>query len=89
MNVTLNRDLQKRIRKQVQSGKYATAEEVVTAAILALEQQELLQDDFAQGELNGLLAAGERSIERSGTLDGDEAFRQRKKQRGRARKSAR
>jgi hypothetical protein len=33
--------------------------------------------DFAEGELDKLLAEGERSIEEEGTIDAEEAFRQR------------
>ena len=67
------------------SGKYATPEDVITAAILTLEQQERF-GNFASGELDRLLAEGEQSIEQEGTLDGDEALRNRRERRARARK---
>ena len=77
MNLSLDADLQQLIDERVKSGKYATAEDVVAAALRTLEQQERF-GDFEPGELDELLAEGERSIEQEGTLDGDEAFRQRR-----------
>jgi Arc/MetJ-type ribon-helix-helix transcriptional regulator len=78
----------KLIDQHVKSGKYATPEEVVAAAILALDQEEQF-GDFEPGEVDRLLAEGERSIEQEGTLDGDEAFRMRRQPRARARKQTR
>ena len=82
MNLSLSSSVQKLIEERVKSGKYATPEDVVAAAILTLEQQEQF-GDFEPGELDGLLAEGEQSIEREGTLDGDKAFRMRAKRRAR------
>lgn len=74
MNLSLKPDVQKLIDERVSSGKYSSPEDVVAAAIVALDQQEQF-GDFEAGELDGLLEEGERSIELEGTLDGDEAFR--------------
>ena len=74
MNLSLNPDVQELINERVNSGRYSTPEEVVSAAIMALDQQEHF-GDFEASELDNLLAEGEQSIERDGTLDGDEAFR--------------
>jgi antitoxin ParD1/3/4 len=76
MRLTLSPELQRLIDERVEAGKYATPEDVVTAAILALDQHEKL-GDFQGGELDELLAEGEQSIEREGTLDGDDAYRRR------------
>jgi antitoxin ParD1/3/4 len=86
MNVTLKPDVQQLIDDRVRSGQYASPAEVVEAAILALEQSERF-GDFAAGELDALLAEGERSIEQEGTLDGEEAFRMRAERRARRRNS--
>ncbi|HYV36201.1 MAG TPA: type II toxin-antitoxin system ParD family antitoxin [Gemmataceae bacterium] len=86
MNLLLTPDLQKLINERVTSGKYATAEDVVAAAIMSLDQQEQF-GDFETGELDSLLADGEQSIQRDGTLDGDEAFRLRAERRAQKRKS--
>lgn len=80
MELSLRPDIEKFIAKEVKKGRFASAEEMVTAAILTLKQEELC-GDFAPGELNELLAEGERSIEAHGTLDGDAAFRNRRKRR--------
>lgn len=74
MNLLLGPEMQKLIDERVKSGRYATPEDVVAAALLTLDQQEQF-GDFASGELDELLAEGERSIKRDGTLDGNEAFR--------------
>ena len=80
MNLSLNPELQKLIEKKVKAGRYATAEDVVAAAILSLDQQEWL-GEFSAGELDQLLAEGEKSIKNEGTLDGNEALKSRKARR--------
>lgn len=86
MELSLSADVQQRIEERVTSGKYSTPEEVVAAAILALDQQEEF-GDFDASELADLLAEGERSIEQDGTLDGDEALQLRRERRAQRRKS--
>jgi antitoxin ParD1/3/4 len=86
MNLSLSPDVQKLINERVNSGKYSTPEDVVAAAIVALNQQEQF-GDFEAHELDNLLAEGKRSIERDGTLDGDEAFRLRSQRRAQQRQS--
>ena len=67
MNLSLSSEAQKLIDERVKSGKYASPEEVVLAALHALESDER-GGDFAPGEWDELLAQGERS----GTpLDGE------------------
>ena len=73
MNVSLRPEIAKRVNQRVKSGKFASPEEVVTAAILALDQQEQL-GEFEPGELNRLLAEGEENIEKHGALDGERAY---------------
>ena len=80
MDLSLTPDVQRLINERVNSGKYATAEDVVAAAIMVLDQQEQF-GDFEAGELDDLLAEGERSIERDGTLDGEQAFGLRRERR--------
>jgi Arc/MetJ-type ribon-helix-helix transcriptional regulator len=69
MNLALSSDAQKRIRAQVKSGKYATPEDVVTAALEMLDQVSKA-DDFADGELDALL----KERESSDSLDGETVF---------------
>jgi hypothetical protein len=72
--------LKKLIQRRMKAGKYATPEDVVAAAMLTLDQQERF-GEFAPGEMELLLAEGERSIRSEGTLDGDRAFRARQRRR--------
>jgi Arc/MetJ-type ribon-helix-helix transcriptional regulator len=87
MNLTLSADLRQLIDERVKAGKYATPEDVVAAAMLSLDQQEQF-GDFAPGELDELLAEGERSIESDGTLVGQKAYQERRQRRARARGQA-
>jgi antitoxin ParD1/3/4 len=84
MNVSLKPNVQKLIDERVNSGKYSSPEEVVEAAVLALDQLENF-GDFEAGELDRLLSEGEESIQRDGTLDGEEAFRGRAQRRAQRR----
>jgi Arc/MetJ-type ribon-helix-helix transcriptional regulator len=86
MELSLETRVQKLIDGRVNSGKYSTPEEVVTAAIFALDQLEHF-GDFDAGELGSLLAEGEQSIEQDGTLDGEETYRRRAERRAEQRKS--
>ena len=52
----------------------------MAAAILTLDQQERF-GDFSPGELETLIAEGEKSISSRGTLDGTQAFERRKARR--------
>jgi len=86
MNVSLRPEVQKLIDERVNSGKYSSPEEVVEAAIIALDQLEHF-GDFDADELDGLLAEGEQSIAEDGTLDGEDAFLKRARRRAERRKS--
>jgi putative addiction module CopG family antidote len=70
MDLALDANAQSLIAKRVKSGRYATAEEVVTAALHALENDEHA-GDFASGEWDTLLAESESSGE---SLDGEAVF---------------
>jgi Arc/MetJ-type ribon-helix-helix transcriptional regulator len=85
MNLVLHTELQKLIDERVRTGKYATPEDVVAAAIVTLDQQEQW-GDFETGELDDLLAEGESSIAQVGTLDGEAAFHRRRERRAGSRK---
>jgi Arc/MetJ-type ribon-helix-helix transcriptional regulator len=73
MNLTLPIKIQKLIKQRVKSGKYRRAEDVVTAAISTLDQQDSF-GDFAPGELDGLLAKGEQDIKHGRVIAADRAF---------------
>lgn len=80
MVVSLSRRTQKLVERRIAQGRYESPDEVVQAALVVLEQQESL-GDFAPGKLTRLLAEGERSIKRHGTLDGERALRMRRQRR--------
>jgi putative addiction module CopG family antidote len=87
MKIALDAKLEKLIEHQVKSGKYASAEEVIAAALFSLDQQEQF-GDFKPAELDELLAQGEQSIEEEGTLDGERAYKERYRRRAQRRKHA-
>ena len=70
MNLSLDTTAEKLIVERVKSGKYATPEDVVTAALIALEHEEQTTD-FAPGELDRLIAEGDAS---GAPLDGETVF---------------
>jgi antitoxin ParD1/3/4 len=73
MNLSLPPKVQRLINARIKSGKYRTPEDVVAAAVCALDHQESF-GDFAPGELDQLLAEGERDIASGNVLEGQEAF---------------
>jgi putative addiction module CopG family antidote len=70
MNLQLNPQTQRLIDDRLNSGRYATAEDVVTAALHALELDER-SEDFEAGELERLLEEGEKS---GAPLNGEEVL---------------
>ena len=80
MQITLPTEVEEFVHERMKSGAYATAEDVLRAAFVALQQQESF-GDFAPGELDVLLAEGEASIAAQGTLDVDAAFNARRARR--------
>jgi putative addiction module CopG family antidote len=84
MELTLRPELQRLIEERLKSGRYATAEEVVAAALLTLDQQESV-GDFEPDEMDSLLIEGEQSIADEGLLDGDKAFQERQQRRAQKR----
>lgn len=75
MKVHLSNRTENLIGARLRAGRFQTADDVVLAGLAALDQQEQF-GDFADGELNELLAEGERGIARSGTIDAREVFAQ-------------
>ena len=74
MNMPLNPDVQKRIEDHMRRRGYASADEVVIAALSALEQREEA-GDFEPGEMERLLAEGEAS---GPPLDGETVLAERR-----------
>ena len=80
MNVILSEETHRQLRQRMESGGYATADDAIRAGLEVLKQQESL-GEFGPGELDALIAEGEKSILEEGTMDGDEAFEKRRRQR--------
>lgn len=70
MNLTLPHQIQQLIEDKVRSGKYSSAEDVVSAAVAHLDQDEQ-SVDFEPGELERLIKAGEES---GAPLDGEQVL---------------
>lgn len=84
MQLSLDSQIQQLITDRIKSGRYASAEEVVTAALVALEHEER-SPNFTPGELNRLVAEAEAS---GPPLDGETVFAElRAKHRARARQA--
>ena len=60
MNLSLSGEAQKLIEERVKSGKYNSPEDVVMAALHALDSDENA-GEFEPGELDRLIAEGEQS----------------------------
>ena len=73
MQVSISSRMQKFVEEKVKAGEYASAEEVVEAGLASLEQQEQA-GDFSPGELDRLLAEGEKDIAQGGLVDGEQVF---------------
>jgi antitoxin ParD1/3/4 len=87
MNLDLSPKVQKLIKDRVKSGRYPRPEDVVAAAVTSLDQQESF-GDFAAGELDKLLAEGERDIAAGDVIDGEKAFAELRRLSAKRRKKA-
>ena len=73
MRITLPPKACKLVNDRLKSGRFGSAEEVLLAGLDSLRRQEEL-GNFAPGELEKLVAEGEASIKREGTVPADEVF---------------
>ncbi|HET6246863.1 MAG TPA: hypothetical protein VFE47_04115 [Tepidisphaeraceae bacterium] len=92
MTITMTAKMERLVEEMLEAGAYGTPEEVLLAGLVSLSRYDA--EDFgvpehlrvtSSDQLNRLLEEGERSIREEGTLDGDEAFAERRERRGRAR----
>lgn len=72
MTISINADLQRRIEERIRTGGYATAEEVLTAAMSLLDREEQM-GDFAPGELQKLIDEAEQG---GPSLNGEDVWRE-------------
>jgi antitoxin ParD1/3/4 len=73
MNLSLTPEVEQFIQIQLESGKYATAEEVVLAGIKLLEEQEKIYKERLE-ELKREIMIGIEASERGEVIDGEEFF---------------
>lgn len=73
MTITLSTKAQKLLNERLKSGRYGGAGEVVLAALASLKRQDEL-GDFAPGELERIVADGERSIRDEGVFPADDVL---------------
>ena len=73
MTINLPPKARKLVNDRLRSGRYGSAEDVVLAGLDSLRRQVEL-GGFAPGELERLVAEGELSIEREGTVPAEEVF---------------
>ena len=74
MRIAIDQRTEELIEERVESGQYSTPEEVIHAALTALDEQEQF-GEFEPGEWDSLLADGEKSIDQQGVLDGEAVFK--------------
>lgn len=86
MQVSLTPELEQFIQTQIESGKYSSAEEVVTAGIKLLEERERIYKGRFE-ELKKEVTIGIEELERGESLDGREVIEQ-LRQKNQARKQA-
>jgi putative addiction module CopG family antidote len=70
MSISLNPETQKLVEQRMKQQGYSTADDLVRAGLESLRQQQERQE-FAPGELDELLAEGERS---GPPLDGEQVL---------------
>jgi len=73
MELSLPGKFRKLIDQRARMGKYATRENVVMAALTALDQNERF-GNFALGELNRLIEEGEQSSKRDRAIAAESVF---------------
>lgn len=75
MNVSLNSEISQLIQTQVESGKYASAEEVILAGIRLLEERSRIYKGRFE-ELRREITIGVEASDRGEVIDGETVFSQ-------------
>ena len=65
----------KLVEDQVKSGRYASPQDVLAAALISLEQQEHA-DEFEAGELDALIDVGRSQTDLGQWIDAEDVFRE-------------
>lgn len=74
MNVSLTPEIERFIQHQVESGKYASPDEVILAALRAFEERERIYKGRFE-ELRREIMEGVEASERGEVVDGEVVFR--------------
>lgn len=80
MQVSLSQPFSDFVDEKVRCGHFASAQEVVHAALTFLKQKEVI-DSLPREQLIRLIDEGERSIAEHGLLDAEEAYKARRERR--------
>lgn len=75
MTISLSPELEKLINDKVQSGKYASASEVIRVSLQLLDEQEK-RDAERIAKLKGLLQEGIEAADRGELIDGETVFQE-------------
>jgi len=70
MNITLKPEQQKLIQARIESGKYSTVEEIITAALQLLEERDRKYENWI-AETQPKVAMGIAELERGEGIDGE------------------
>ena len=73
MNVSLTEPLEKYVRRQVNSGRYESASEVIRDSLRALQQREQAAQHFWL-DVNEMVGEARAQVARGQTVDGDAAM---------------
>jgi Arc/MetJ-type ribon-helix-helix transcriptional regulator len=84
MELSLPAKYRKLIEDRVRSGKYASPEDVVKAALTTLDHNDRF-GDFAAGEWNQLIKDAEQSFRREGGIPAEQVFRELRQRRAKRR----
>jgi putative addiction module CopG family antidote len=71
MAITLGPEVSRLVNEALVSAPYRSADELVRAGLEALRAQEA---EFAPGELEALIAAGEKSVNENGALPAEQVY---------------
>jgi len=74
MNISLSPKMQKFIEDKVREGAFSSPEQVIEAGLETLEHEELY-GIFEPGELESLLAEGQKDLDEGRFEDGEVVFR--------------
>jgi Arc/MetJ-type ribon-helix-helix transcriptional regulator len=79
--------VQKMIDEQMKRGEYANLDDLLVAALAALDDTRS-REDFSPGELDELLAEADADIEQGDVIDGEQALIDRRRRRAEQAKRA-